>query len=293
MYRGVIYLTLSAFIFSLATVFVKLITAGTDIPAIELSFFRFLFGFLAVLIPVLYSGMSMKPNKGKYVYLRAFFNTVAVILFFYGIEYSNVSKANLLNMTYPVFVFLIAPFINGEKSTPEYILYLLMTLAGIYFVIIPSGSSTDITSVNGGDIAALASGITAGFAITTLREARKDNPTYIILLYLMGFGTCLSATAAIPLFVMPRGIYIIYTLLMALFSFLGQIFITAGFKHIDAAPGAIVSASRIIFAIILGVIIFSDSITGRMVWGSVLIFISLAGVSGIFTYIRQNLLYSA
>jgi len=285
MLRGVIYLIVSAFSFALATVFVKLVTADTDIPAIELSFFRFLFGFLITLFYIIHKRKSIKTVKSLHVYMRAVFNTIAVILFFIGVEYSSISKANLLNMTYPVFVFLIAPFINNEKASKEYLIYLIMTGAGIYLTMVPSGSNLMTSGVlNQGDIAALLSGIVAGFAITTLREARKYNHSYVIVFYLMLIGTVINGIMIIPVFVMPHGIFIFYIFLCALFSYIGQYYITEGYKHIDATPGALISATRIIFAVALGYILFAEEVTFRIVLGSILIMISITGISGFFRY---------
>jgi drug/metabolite transporter (DMT)-like permease len=288
MLRGIIYLVFSALSFALATVFVKLVTANTEIPGIELSFFRFLFGLLITLFYVLHRKKSIKPVKSIHVYMRAIFNTIAVLLFFTGVEYSNVSKANLLNMTYPVFVFLIAPFLNKEKAPKEYLLYLLITCAGIYLTMVPSGAPFNRDIVNIGDIAALLSGVTAGFAITTLREARKYNHSYIIVFYLMLIGTIINGIMVIPVFISPHGIYILYILLCALFSYIGQYCITEGYRHIDAAPGSLISATRIIFALALGNILFGDPVTPRIIAGSALIMFSLSGISGFFRYLSNQ-----
>lgn len=286
MLKGIIYLVLSALSFALATVFVKLVTSATDIPGIELSFFRFSFGFLLSLFYILHKRKSIKLVKSIHVYMRGIFNTIAAILFFIGVEYSNISKANLLNMTYPVFVFLIAPFLNNEKSSKQYLIYLLLTGAGIYFTMVPAGVSLNNELLNRGDIAALLSGIVAGFAVTSLREARKHNQSYVILFYLMLIGTIINGIMIIPYFIKPHGIFIFYIFLCALFSYIGQYCITEGYKHIDAAPGSLISATRIIFAIALGNILFSEPVTPRIICGSILLLVSLAGIGGFFTYAR-------
>jgi len=289
MLRGVIYLIISAFSFALATVFVKLVTADTDIPAIELSFFRFLFGFIITLFYIIYKKKSLKTVKSRHVYMRAIFNTIAVILFFIGVEHSSIGKANLLNMTYPVFVFLIAPFINKEKTSGEYFLYLIATGAGIYLTMVPEGSEPGMNLLNRGDIAALLSGIVAGFAITTLREARKFNDSYVIVFYLMLIGTVINGIMVIPVFIIPHGISILYIFLCALFSYIGQYFITEGYKHIDATPGALISSTRIVFAVLLGYFVFLEDVNMRIISGSILIMISITGISGFFSYAKARI----
>jgi len=175
MKAGAALLLTAELLFALSTVFVKFVTNGTDISGIEISFFRFFTGFILTSAIILSSGEKTVVVKPFNVYMRGIFNTVAVIFFFLGVQYTTVSKTNLLNMTYPIFVFIISPFITKEKIPRDLFVFLFLVIAGIYLVVIPSGSS--FGGVNKGDIFSLLSGITAGFSISFLREARKTDST--------------------------------------------------------------------------------------------------------------------
>ena len=286
--KGIVYLLLSAFSFSIATIFAKLVTSNSEIIATEITLFRFLLGFILISIFMLYNKKSLKPNNKKFLFYRAFFNVIAVILFFIGIEHTTITKSNLLNMTYPIFVFLMAPYINKEKTTPIYYLYLLLSMVGLYFIVIKDFSSFLQTGVNIGDMSALASGLVAAIAISSLREARKYDDSYLILFYLMGFGTIVNGLIVIPTFVLPRGLILFYISCAAIVSVLGQLFITVGYKYIDAAAGSIVSASRILFALLLGVTIFSDPLSFKIIVGIILLIISLLGVSGFLNRFKRK-----
>ncbi len=288
MYKGFILLTLSALTFALATVFAKLVTVGSDISALELVFFRFIFGFIVIASYVFSTKKPVVPNNKKYIIWRGIFNTGAVICFLLGIEYSTVTKANLLNMTYPVFVFLLTPFINRERTSPEFYLYLTITLLGSYLVVVPDTATLTFSSVNKGDIFALMSGLIAGFAITVLRQARKYDSSYLILFYLMGIGTFITGALALPGFIVPSGMMLVYIICYVIVSLLGQVFLTVGYRYINAASGALVSSSRILFALAFGVMIFADPVTSRISIGGVLIILSLFGVSGLWKrYLRR------
>jgi len=290
MSNGILFLLIAELFFALGTVIVKIITSDTNITGVELAFLRFLTGFVIIGSYVSLNRKNIKPVKPFFVYMRGFFNALSVIFFFMGVQYSNVSKANLLNMTYPVFVLMLSPLINEEKTKHSIILYLTIIMAGIYLIVIPGHSVSGFSDINKGDIFALLSGITAGFGISFLREARKSNSIHVILFYLMGAGTIISGIFTANSFVIPNGIYLLYILIMAVISFIGQLLITVGYKYIDAAPGSLVSSSRIVFAIILGVTIFSDPVTLRIIIGSLMIIISLAGVNGFFRYLKKRVL---
>lgn len=288
MSKGIFLLLIAELFFALGTVLVKIITADTEITGVELAFLRFLTGFIIISVYVLLYKKPVKPVKPVYVYMRGFFNTLSVIFFFMGVQYSNVIKTNLLNMTYPVFVMMLAPLINREKTKNSLFIYLVIIMTGIYLIVIPGNSVSAFSGINKGDIFALLSGITAGFGISSLREARKSNSIHVILLYMFGIGTVIGGILTIGNFIMPTGINLLLTLIMAVISFIGQVFLTFGYKYIDAAPGSLVSSSRIVFAIIFGVTIFSDPLTLRIIIGSLMIIISLAGVNGFFRYLKKN-----
>lgn len=284
MKTGALLLLTAEFLFALSTVFVKFVTNGSLISGIEIAFFRFFTGFIITGAYIKVSGKYFPMVKPFNVYMRGLFNTTSVIFFFLGVQYTTISNTNLLNMTYPVFVFLISPFITKEKISQDLLFFLVLVLAGIYFIVIPEGSS--FSAINKGDIFALLSGVTAGFGISFLREARKTDYTQTILLYMFAIGSFIGGIMLINNFVLPRGIFIFHIFIIAILSFAGQVLLTAGYKSISATAGSLVSSARIVFAIFLGVIFFSEPLSLRIISGSTLIIISLAGVNGFFKNLK-------
>ena len=198
---GVILLLMSSLCFAVSTVFVKLTTIHSEVPGIEITFFRFFLGFILVLCYSIAKKQSLRPNRIRYVVLRSILNFVAVCFFFTGIQFTTVTNANMLNMTYPVFVYLFTPFINKERGPRIYILYLVFTMVGIYLIINP-----EISGINKGDIFALTSGIIAGAAISHLREARKYDSSFIVLFYLMAIGSVANFFLMLPFLLCHRAL---------------------------------------------------------------------------------------
>ena len=282
MLKGNLFLLASSLFFALSTVFAKFLLEDSAIPAAEITFFRFSIGFIFAAFYVIYTKKTIIPAKFTFIIMRSFTNTIAVLLFFVGIQYTTVSKSNLLNMTYPVFVFLLSPLFNKEKITFQHYIFLFLTMAGSYLVVIPDSAAFSLNSINKGDIFSLLSGVVAGFAINSLREARKTDPSYLVLFYLMGVGTIINIFLIIPGFVIPENKHLLNLALTTAASLLGQVFLTIGYKHVSAADGSIISLSRILFALILGIIIFSDPMNIRIAAGSIIILVSILGVSGVF-----------
>jgi drug/metabolite transporter (DMT)-like permease len=272
--KGILFLLAAELCFTLSTVITKHVVLVSTVPAVEITFFRFFAGFVLSAFHMVRRKASFKPNNWVTVSLRGVLNTAAVIVFFYAIQFTTVTKANMLNMTYPVFVFLVAPFINREKSSRLFWIFLVLTMAGIWLVIQPT-----FESVNTGDLLGLCSGVVAGFAISTLKEAREHDNTVVILFYLMAFGTVVNGLVVLPRFVLPVNLLALFVLTAALLGFAGQVFLTEGYRFIRATSGSLVSSSRILFAGLLGAALFHDPLSIRIALGGVLIMISLCGVS--------------
>jgi len=281
MLKGFVFLLISSFSFAVSTVFAKYVNTMSDIPGTELTFFRFSSGFIMLAVYIAVTGKTLRPNKKRYILIRSLFNTAAVIFFFMGIERTTVSKSNMLNMTYPIFVFLVTPFINREKISKIFYLYLILTMVGIFFIMSPESGLLSLKGGNIGDFYGLLSGILAGIAISSLREARKYDQSYIILFYLMMIGTIINSFLIIPGFIVPTGIILVHTVLATVASLGGQLFLTIGYKYIKASQGSLVSSSRILFGIILGVSFFADPLSLKIITGALLIILSLVGVSGV------------
>ena len=274
MKKGYILLISAEFCFAAATVFAKFATTNTDIPALEATFMRFFLGFIITWMGMSHQQMSFKPNNVKLVGARVFFNTIAVILFFLSVKYTTITNANMLNMTYPVFMLFLAPWLLKEKVAGRQYLFLLIALVGIAMVVHP-----DFHQINIGDLYGLLSGATGAVAIASLRIARKYDSTHIIIFYLMGCGTLINAVLLIPGFVMPTWWQFLWLSVSGLLGYVGQVLLTAGYRYVDATKGSMLSSSRIIFAFLLGVFIFSEPFAWPIIAGIVLIVFAIIGVT--------------
>ncbi|MFP4373823.1 MAG: DMT family transporter [Spirochaetaceae bacterium] len=283
---GVGMLLLSALLFAGSSVFVKLSAETAGVSGRTAAFVRFLFGFAIVTAYAAIGRKSVRPKAPRMVALRVLTNTMAVVLFFSGLELTTVTHANMLNMTYPVFVFAVAPVLNRESTPRVYYLFLTMTLAGIRLVLSPA-DGWGFAGANAGDLLALASAGAAAVAISALREARKYDSSFLILFHLFLFGTIASFFVMLPGFTMPAAHAALPLAGVAACAFVGQLTLTVGYRYISAAGGAIVSAARIVFAAVLGTLIFADPLGWKTMLGGALILASLFGVSGLYRRVRS------
>lgn len=274
---GIFLVLLSSLCFSLSSVFGKIVTTNTNMSAVVTSFSRFLLGASLMFIYILHTKKSLKPVNFKPIFLRGIFNSFSIILFSYGFQYTTVTNTNMLHMTYPVFVILLTPYFLNEKINKSNYLYLAIIMISSYIIVNPNFSGVNI-----GDLLALFSAITGSLSIMTLTASRKSDEGYLIIFYVMLIGTLINLPLSFKDLMSFEIRGFIPVFLSALMGFLGQIFITMGYKYVDSATGALVSSSRIVIAALIGIVFLSEPISFRIIIGGILITASLVGLSGYF-----------
>lgn len=273
--KGYLMVFSSTMFFYLMTVLVKFITAGGNISGTQVSFFRFFIGFIIVNIGMMKNGYNIKMVNKKAVLSRAILSSLSILLFFIVIEYSTTTKANIYNLTYPIFVVALGPiFLKDEKWTLKNIIGVLVSFGGIIFI-----SGIGFGSFQAVDILGIVMGTVAGLGIIALKEARKtDNPN-IILFYLMVIGLIITIIPFGNTFNIPTSIEWFYIIGMGIFSYLGQYTLTHGFKYVKAVEGSLISESRIFVSALCGVLFLGEKFNYPMLIGGTLVFAGIVIVS--------------
>ena len=266
---GSISVLLSAFCFYLSTATIRWGQLHGIHP--DPSFYvlvRFLLGF--VVIAGLLIAQRRPPRPVNYHLLagRAVANSVAVYCFYQAVQTTSVAHANILNMTYPVFVALITWGFLPEQREGRTLLALLAAFAGIVLILYPGELSMDVHHLWG-----LGSGISAALAIVYLNLSRKLHDSETVLFYMFGLGSVLIYAGFHEHMVIRREGDVLYLVVCGAFGIAGQYFITLGFRFITAVEGSILSSTRILMAAFLGPLIGLDPDLVLRGWlGALLIF---------------------
>lgn len=274
---GIIIILISGIFFTFSSYFGKLVTNTTNMSGVITSFSRFFVGFILMFIYMVYTKKSFKAPNIKPIALRAIFNSSSIILFSMAYNYTTITNINMLHMTFPLFVILLAPYFTKETIKKSTYLYLTVIMTGTYIVANPR-----FGHLNLGDFLALSSAIIAAFSIMYLTEARKENEGYLIVFYVMFFGTLVNIPIAFRDLFSFEISGIIPVIASATLGFLGQVFLTWGYKYVDSATGALVATSRIIMGAIIGYVFLGEPLNLRIIVGIILITLSLVGISGYF-----------
>jgi drug/metabolite transporter (DMT)-like permease len=274
--RGILFILCSALLFYLATFFVRLASTEFLAPGSWYTVARFALG-----LPVFYIFFRQRRvavQNRLWLSLRAACNVLAVVFFLYAAHFGSVMNANVLNMTYPAFVALLSPIFIGEKNRVTAWLSVAAAISGAA-LITTGGAALQFQKA---DLLGLASGITAGVGVMSLRQIRKTDSTFNVLYYTFLLGTIVAVLLVLAESLLRPPIYYsqaslrfwLLLLTSGLCGVLGQWVFTYGFAWVGAVEGSILSSSRILIALAFGVFYFNEAFTPSAGMGAILVLAS-------------------
>jgi len=258
----------SAFCFYLSTVVIRWSRAEVSIDPAYFAFVRFLLGFLVVCAIMGYRRQRPKPRSYHLLIGRTLANCVAVYCFYMAVKYTSVAEANILNMTYPVFVAVISWAALRHQRDPVALAMVGIAVAGIWLILAPGEMTFRTDSLWG-----LASGLSASVAIVYLNVSRRYHDVNTVLFFMFGLGAVIMFAGFHAHFFWPDQRSLNYLTLCAASGIAGQFLLTIGFRYVTAVEGSIMSSMRILLAALLGPVLAGDPALGSSGWvGALLLF---------------------
>ena len=249
--KGILFILLSAFFFSMMSVFVKL--AG-DLPTMQKALFR---NLIAAVIA--FAALSRTPEKFAVkkdcipdLIMRSAFGTIGILCNFWAISHLILADANMLNKLAPFFAIIMSVFILKEIPSRFEWFLVILAFIGALFVIKPTAGIASLPALVG-----VLGGFGAGTAYTFVRKiSQKGERGPVIVMFFSTFS-CLVCLPFVLLDFHPMTLQQILILLGAGFSAAGgQLTVTAAYKYAPAKEISVFDYSQILWAALLGFVIF-------------------------------------
>ena len=253
-YKGIFYIVLSAFFFALMSMFIRL---SGDIPSFQKAFFR---NFVALIMAFAimiknHEKLKIKKENLKYLSMRAICGTVGIICNFYAVDHLNLADASMLNKMSPFFAIIFSFFLLKEKISPVQAIIVAGAFIGSLFIVKPSAQILSSPA----SLIGLIGGMGAGTAYTFVRilGQRGENKSFIVL-----FFSAFSCLVFLPFL-----IFSYQEMSFKQFAFLilagasacgGQFSVTSAYCYAPAREISVYDYSQLIFATILGFIVFGQ-----------------------------------
>lgn len=252
--KGIICIIFSAFCFALMNVCVR---AAGDLPSIEKSFFRNLVAAFVALGVLLRNRTPMKIGKGnlKYLLLRATCGTIGILCNFYAVDHLVLSDASMLNKMSPFFVIIFSYLILKEKLNSVQVIAVVGAFAGSLLVIKPTFSNMDFLPA----LIGLAGGLGAGIAYTMVRILGQKGVAGPFVVFFFSTFSCLVTLPYLLFYFVPMSVNQLLILLGAgVAATGGQFGITQAYYFAPAKEVSVYDYSQIIFAALLGFVLFDQ-----------------------------------
>ena len=252
--KGVVFIILSALLFALMNMFVKL---SGDLPVFEKAFFRNAIAAVIALIVLLKNHFPMRPTvKGslKFLILRTLFGLGGVLCNFWAVGKMVISDSSILNKMSPFFAVVFAYIFVKERPRFFQWLTLFGALFGAVFVIKPGFANAAFIPA----LVAFLGGVLAGAAYGCVRKLglMGENNPFIVFFFSTG-----STLILIPLMLAtyrPMALWQLgYLLLAGVCAALAQFSITAAYTCAPPKEISVYDFTQVIFTSLISIFIFS------------------------------------
>jgi drug/metabolite transporter (DMT)-like permease len=271
---GVRAMFMSTLAFSIANILVKEVS---HIPAMEIVFFRCSIASVLCFVGIYRAKADWIGSNRTLLLLRGLFGTTA--LFFFFITLQNVPLATAMTIQYlsPIFTSIIAIYLLKEGVKPLQWAFYSIAFSGV-MLIEQFDSRVSLFYLAIGIFSAFCSGM----AYNLVRSLRGREYPLTIVLHFQLVGAIAGFFGLFFEWKTPEGRDWFYLFMIAVFSQLGQVFLTRALQRERVAGVAIVNYTGLIYALVVGVLVFGEEQSTA----------AIAGMSLVVFGVMLSVLYS-
>ena len=266
--RGILLMILATILFSIMHASIKHISSG--IHPFEVAFFRNLFG-LVVIAPwfIKYGIQPLVTNKIKLHFLRSFFNVIAMLTFFYALSVTPLAEVASLAFTAPLFATLLAIIFLREKIGIRRSGAIIVGFIGAAIIVNP-----DFKNINIGHMCILISASIWSVALIFIKILGRTESSVTITSYMVIFMIPLSAIAASFYWVLPSLNDLLILAVIGIAGTGAQMLLAQALKEEDTGIIMPFDFLKMIWAVLIGYLIFSETPDINVWIGGIIIFSS-------------------
>jgi drug/metabolite transporter (DMT)-like permease len=263
--RGVLYMTASAFGFSVMGVLVKL--ASARLPLGEVVFARAVITLGISLAMVRRAGLSPWAGPRMSLVLRGLLGFGGLTGYYIALDRLPLADATVLQNSTPLLTGVLAWWLLDERIGWSTAVAIACGIAGVALIVRPSGDGIDPTGV----IAALGSVACASVAYVTVRRLSRTVHPLVIVLYFPLMATPLALPWMLASFVVPEPVDLLLLVALAAATQVGQVFLTLGLAVESAGRATSINYLQVAFAMLWQLAVFGEFPTAWTMGGASLI----------------------
>lgn len=228
---------------------------GEDYPATLQTFYRQLFGLL-VMMPIILRNPrgAFHTTRVGLLLFRSLAGTLGMILSFYAYQKMPLADANALSFTRTLWLVPLAAFVLKESVGPRRIAATVVGFLGAMLMLQPAAQG----EMGAPAAAALASALLFALTVTGMKVMTRDHTVTTLMAWSAVLGFVLAIPPALLVWRWPTMLDLALLASMGILGTVTQACYIKGMSEGDAAAMAPVDYTRLVFAIILGYLLFAD-----------------------------------
>jgi len=243
----------------LATVLLSLMHAlvrhvGSDMHPFEVSFFRNLFGLLAVLPLVLRNGVkSLRTRHPGLQALRSVLGVMAMLSWFYALTVVPIAQATALSFTNVIFASIGAALILSETMRARRWTAVCLGFTGALIILRPGFEQISL-----GMLLVVGSSVAWGMAMVVIKKLSRTDSVVSIVAWMAINLTILSSIPALFVWTWPTWQELFWLTLVGALGTGGHLAMTNALKLADTSTIMPLDFARLLWASIIGYFAFSE-----------------------------------
>ena len=227
---------------------------GSDMHPFEVSFFRNLFGLIAVMPLVLRSGIkSLYTRHPGLQLLRAVLGVSAMLSWFYALSIVPIAQATALSFTAVIFASVGAAVVLREKMHVRRWTAVCLGFVGAFFILRPG-----FQEVSFGMMLVLGSSVAWGMAVVVVKRLSRTDPVVSIVAWMAISLTVFSFVPALYVWTWPSFEELLLLSLVGALGTTGHLAMTNALKHAEATTITPLDFTRLLWASVIGYFVFGE-----------------------------------
>ncbi len=227
---------------------------GGELPPVEVAFFRNLFGFLA--IAPIFIRQGFKPLRTTRLGLhmtRGVLQAVSMMAFFTGVTMAPFAEATSISFSGPLFATLLAVLVLRERIRMRRIVALSAGFLGVLIVLRPG-----FVEVGLGQGLLLTSSLIWGAAIVVIKRLAATESAATQTVYMGLVMTPISFLPALYVWQTPTLSQLAWMAVIGVFGTLGHYSFASAFRRADSSALLPLDFLRLLWASLLGYVMFAE-----------------------------------
>lgn len=263
--RGALWIVLASILFTIMSAMVK--TVGGRLDSFEIGFFRCAFGLLTIVPFMLRVGSASLRTDRPFLHLwRGLLGTTAMFCGFYSVTHLPLADATAIGFASTLFMIVLAVLFLGETVRWRRWTATAVGFLGVLVMVGPGGHGLSVAMA-----AALFGALCVATVSVIIKKLSQTEPPLSILFSFGIVSTVASAGPAILVWQTPTLGELTLLMLIGVIGTVAQNCGIRGFRAGEATAVAPFDYCRLLFAGLLGFLLFGDVPTPQTLMGAGLI----------------------